>query len=81
MEALLQELILKVYNLNKTTKHHLFLDFSGHIDSITIYYYKNGWSEDKTIIYLGNVYLDRETAEIGIKELLKKLDELGKGDE
>ena len=81
MEELLQKLILKVYQLNKTTKHHLFLEYSGHVDLITIYYYKNGWSEDKTIMYFGNVYLDKETEEREIKELFNKLDELEKGDE
>lgn len=81
MEELLQELILKVYNLNKTTKHHLFLDFSGHVNSITIYYYKDGYSEDKHIAYYELVYLDKETTETEMKKLLNKLDELEKGDE
>ena len=81
MEDLLQELILKVYRLNKTTKHHLFLNYSGHVDLIDVYYYKDGWTEEKNSTYFVPISLDRETAEAEIKELLKKLDELKEGDE
>lgn len=81
MEELLQKLIAKVYELNKTTRHDLFLDFSGHTNQISIYCYENGWGSEKELIYVGPsaLYLDNEkTAKKEIENLLQELDKLEK---
>lgn len=78
MEELLQKLIAKVYELNNTTKHHFFLDFSGHVNAVSVYYYKDGWNIEKECVYFQpmSLYLDNEnSAKNDIENLLQELDE------
>ena len=78
MEELLQKLILKVYQINKNTKHDVFLNFSGHVNTFDVYYRKNGWSEDNKVIYLA--ISDKLTCD-NISRVINKLEKLEKGEE
>lgn len=77
MEELLQKLILKVYQINKNTKHDVFLNFSGHVNTFNVNYHKNGWSEDSKAIYLA--LSDNLTCE-NIERVINELDKLEKGE-
>lgn len=46
MEELIQKITLKAYKISTKTKADVFVDYSGHVNSICIYFYKNGWQED-----------------------------------
>lgn len=46
MEELIQKIILKAYEISTKSKTDVFVDYSGHVNTICIYYYKNGWQED-----------------------------------
>lgn len=74
MEELLQKLIAKVYEINENTEHSVFLDFSGHVNSILVHYYENGYSEEKNSIYFNTIYLETANAKTEINNLLKKLE-------
>lgn len=76
MEDLLLEVLKKVYQINKTTKHDLMLDFSGHVNALNIHFYKDGWSDEKHATYLETVYLNDSTAEDELKNILKSLETL-----
>lgn len=43
MEELLQKVIVKIYQLNKNTKHDFFFNFSGHTNTFSINYCKDGF--------------------------------------
>lgn len=78
MEELLQKLILKVYQINKNTKHDVFLSFSGHVNTFDVNYHKNGWSEDNKAINLA--LSDKLTCE-NVTRVINELEKLEKGEE
>lgn len=72
ISKLLQELIAKVYQINKNTKHDVFLRFSGHVNNFDVEYYKNGFEENDESTYLAFCeYVTEENIERVIKELEK----------
>lgn len=46
-KELLLELMELIYNLQKSTPHDWHLSFSGHVKSVSVYYYKNGYHSIK----------------------------------
>jgi len=36
-----------VYDVHTQTKHHVFVEFSGHVDNVQVRYYLNGWDKNK----------------------------------
>lgn len=77
MEELLQKLILKVYQINKNTKHDVFLNFSGHVNTFDVNYHKNGWSEDNEAI---NLALCNDLTCKNISRVINELEKLEKGE-
>lgn len=76
MEDLLQKVITKVYQLNKNTRHDFFFNFSGHTNTFSIDYCKNGFGVNEKSIYIIDV-CTRMTEE-NLKKALKKLEEIEK---
>ena len=70
MEDLLQKVITKVYQLNKNTRHDFFFNFSGHTNTFSIDYCKNGFGVNEKSIYIIDV-CTRMTEE-NLKKALKK---------
>lgn len=76
MEELLQKVITKVYQLNKNTKHDFFFDFSGHANTFSIDYRKDGFRANEKSIYIIDV-CTRITEE-NLKKALERLEEIEK---
>ena len=76
MEDLLQKIILKAYEVNKNTKHTVFVNFYGHINGVEVQIQINGWKENKTPNEGILIRLDKENATEKMKEILKRLEEL-----
>lgn len=82
MEDLIQKIMLRAYQITKKGKYQIFIHYSGHINSLTVFYYNDGLWND-TAYYSSNkrhkiieVYLDGEYAEKGMIKALEKLDEM-----
>ena len=45
------ELLALCILVNTSTDHHVFCDFSGHVEALHIYVFENGWTEDKERSY------------------------------
>lgn len=72
ISELLQKLIAKVYQINKNTKHDVFLRFSGHVNNFDVEYCKNGYAENKESIWLACCeYVTEENITRVIEELEK----------
>lgn len=76
MEELLQKVIVKIYQLNKNTKHDFFFNFSGHINGLDIDCYKDGWNENKNPESI--MRFTTELTEENLEKVLKKLEEIEK---
>ena len=76
MEELLQKVIVKIYQLNKNTKHDFFFNFLGHINKVEIFYYENGWKENEDNIPI--MKFTTELTEENLEKVLKKLEEIEK---
>lgn len=76
MEELLQKVIVKIYQLNKNTKHDFFFNFSGHINRLDIDCYKDGWNEKNNPERI--MEFTTELTEENLEKVLKKLEEIEK---
>lgn len=68
-----------VHDINSQRKHHIFLDYSGHVNQLSVSVYINGWIEDKESDYKWSVYWDKgwETDfEKNCKDVIKYLKNL-----
>lgn len=75
----IQELVL---NISNNTDHDMFFSYSGHVQKIEVGYCKHGWTQNKKIIKVLDVFLD--LSEDLDKELIKAkefLSRLGENDE
>ena len=75
-QELLQKLISKTFEINRNTRHNVFLNFSGHTEGLEIFYCKNGWNPEKELTYLKKVYLDEKSSIEELQNLLKDLEKL-----
>ena len=79
----LHEILDFVLDLNEQGKSHAFFDFSGHVEKVSVRFYKDGWTWENEPDLDMETYIDKlgspERLEYIIKEL-KKLKE-GKTDE
>ena len=76
-EKLASKLFQEVYRLNQTGRYTVFFNYSGHINGIQVYAYKEKWSTEKEIeIMYPDIYLDSDEAAKEINELINKLKEL-----
>jgi hypothetical protein len=70
-EELILELTALVMKANKVTKHHFFVNFSGHVNSIEVSYLENGYIKDaRNNIKLLDLYIDKDENNT-LRELLK----------
>jgi len=71
IKELLQEILIKVYEINENTRYDVIFSFSGLSKSIYVHYFL----KDK-IHTLGCAYLDFADAQEKLEEILEKLGEL-----
>ncbi len=76
MEDLLQKVITKVYQLNQKMKHDFFFNYLGHINKLDIFYYKDGWNENKNPELI--MKFTTKLTEENLEKVLKKLEEIEK---
>ena len=76
MEELLQKVITKVYQLNQKMENDFFFNFLGHINRLDIFYYENGWRENKDTKQI--MEFTTELTEENLEKALKKLEEIEK---
>jgi hypothetical protein len=75
----IMKLVLDIMQLgieiSKNTTTDVFVNYSGHVDLLEVYLYKDGWEEDKERYYSENIYLDKAgyQSEDGIIETLQKI--------
>ena len=69
----LQELIGLIYDLNKSTDKDWFMDFSGHIDGVSVNYSYECKCGSCSNVERKAVYLSYVTQYKDIPELIKKL--------
>lgn len=81
MEELIQEIILKAYQISTKTKADIFVNYSGHVNNICIYVYKNGWQESLDWDFrLDFVLEQQEEAITKLQFVLKELEKIKKGE-
>ena len=70
----IEELVL---NISSNTDHDIFFNYSGHVKKIEVGYCEHGWTKDKKIINILDIFLDinedPEKELIKAKEFLKTL--------
>ena len=70
----IEELVL---NISSNTDHDIFFNYSGHVKKIEVGYCEHGWTKDKKIIKILDIFLDinedPEKELIKAKEFLKTL--------
>lgn len=77
----MKEIILEIMKIalekNKRTKNCIFIDFSGHVNKLSIQVYKNGWKEMADADYQKDIFMDiYDNALERLKEILNYLKEL-----
>lgn len=76
MEELLQKIILKAYQVNKNTRHTIFVNFMGHVKWLEVQVHLNGWEENKNKDTKLIAHLDNKFAKAELQHMLNKLEEL-----
>lgn len=74
----IMQLVLDIMRLgveiSKNTKSDVFVDYSGHVDQLSVRIYKGGWEKDKEH-YSRNVYLN-ETEHRTEEDIIDVLEEI-----
>ena len=78
MEELLQKIILKAYQVDKNTKHTIFVNFMGHVEWLEVQVHLNGWEQNKSRDIELTAHLDKKGAILELQSILDKLEELEK---
>ena len=64
-------------NISTNTDHDIFFNYSGHVKKIEVGYCKHGWTKDKNVMNILDIFLDinedPEKELINAKEFLKTL--------
>lgn len=71
---LINELLQLCIEKNATTEHDVFFNFSGHVDGISVTYYKGGFSADSEATYVLMVASKNNSALI--QEAINEIKEL-----
>ena len=78
MEELLQKIISKAYEVDKNTKHTIFVNFMGHVKWLEVQVHLNGWKENQSKDIELTAHLDEKEAISELQNILDKLEELEK---
>ena len=74
---LANKIFQKALEVDRTTKHNVFVYFHGNAKSFEVDAFKNGWRSNATPNYSTTVWLDDELLSIdNLKEILDYLNEL-----
>ena len=79
MDKKIKKLLLELFNLSvhvsETTKYHIHYEYSGTLNYVNIFYFKNE-SEFKDIVEILNIYINSKKGVAAIEELLLAKDKL-----
>lgn len=78
MENILEKIMLKAYKINKETKHKIFINFSGHVNSLNVRIYRNGWEPNKEPNIDEDIFLDKNNVIKKLEEILREFEKLEK---
>lgn len=75
-QELLSKIMALAYEVNEETSNDVFIRFSGHVKSIDVSWYPNGWTrhDDSAVVdgcdINGTIYLeDTETLQLAVESL------------
>ena len=78
-----RELILKIIEkaleINSRQKNTIFINYYGHVNTISIQIHTNGWKENEDPDYSKNIYIDNRPYKQNkeeLQEILNKLDKI-----
>ncbi len=78
-----KELILKIMEraleINSRERNTIFINYYGHVDSISIQIHTNGWEKDKDPDYSKDIYIEGRLYKQNkdeLQEVLNKLDKI-----
>lgn len=78
IDDLIVEIMRLALKVNRETKHTVFVEFQGHVNSAGIRIYYSGWKADTDCDYLQCFYLDELSPDRFEKcgQIIAKLEEL-----
>lgn len=77
VKKLIGEITELAVEVNNKTKHDVFVDYSGHVNSINVNYHENGYYSGTPQIHILNLYMDHEKEQISkLKQAKRKLKKL-----
>lgn len=77
-KELILKIIQKALETNSRQKNTVFINYYGHVNSISIQIHTNGWKENEHPDYSKNIYLDNRPYKQSKEELQEILDKLDK---
>lgn len=77
-KELILRIIEKSLEVNSREKNTVFINYYGHVNSISIQIHTNGWKENEHPDYSKNLYLDNRPYKQNEKELNEILEYLDK---
>ena len=78
-KELILEIIKKALEINSRQRNTIFINYYGHVNSISIQLHTNGWNQYEKADYSKDIYMENnshEQNEKELKEILEKLKEL-----
>lgn len=69
VEKLIKDILGLTYEITSKTSHDAFVHYSGHTSEVLVFYYQNGYSDEKKYIQIADIYI--ETGVKSIKDLKK----------
>ena len=81
MEHLIKEIMAKAIEITMNTETDIFIDYSGHVNTLYVFYYKNGWKSGIEEDFDMKINLNFKTsAEQSLKIILEELKKLEEGE-
>jgi len=81
IKKLLKDIFLDAYLVSNYSKADVFVDYSGHVDSLSVHSYKDGWKADTERDFESTVYLslnDKNSVLKSLKEIHKEINKYKK---
>lgn len=74
MKELILEIMKTALEKNQENKNTIFIDYSGHVQALSIKVYLNGWKEDNNANYTKDLFMCNYSEKENIEELSKILE-------
>lgn len=74
----LHEILDLVLDLNEQEKTHVFFDFAGHVEGLTVRVYKEGWRYDNEPDLYETIYVDTASSQ-EVEKLIEEVTNFKEG--